>query len=96
MYQRKEYKKSGWWQELQQKELSDHTSRAAKRFRLDLRVPYAFFLNLVELVRARDWFPTRSKDAVDRECIPVELKVRNLIQQGKVPSVCHLLLWYDT
>ena len=32
VYQRKYYKTSGWWQELQNEDLSDHTSRAARRF----------------------------------------------------------------
>ena len=31
VYQRKDYKTSGWWQELQDDDRSDHTSRAARR-----------------------------------------------------------------
>ena len=31
VYQRKDYKTSGWWQELHGEDLSDHTSRATRR-----------------------------------------------------------------
>ena len=75
VYERKDYKKPGWWQELQQEELSGHTSRVAQRFRGDFRVPYSFFTKLVELVKERDWFPNATKDAVGRTCISVELKM---------------------
>ena len=51
VYQRKDYKTSGWWQELQDEDLSGHTSRAAWRFRGDFRVPYYFFEELVVLVK---------------------------------------------
>ena len=40
VYQRKYYKPHGCWQELQDEDLSDHTSRAARRFRGEFRVPY--------------------------------------------------------
>ena len=32
VYQRKDYKTSGWWQELQNEDLSDHTSRLPGAF----------------------------------------------------------------
>ena len=64
VYQRKDYETSGWWQEVQDEDLSDHTSRVAQRF----RVPYCFFEELVALVQPRDWFPTAKKDAVDCAC----------------------------
>ena len=51
VYQLKDYKTSGWWQELQDEDLSDHTSRAARRFHSDFRVPYGFFEELVALVK---------------------------------------------
>ena len=54
IYQRKDFKASGWWQELQDEDLSDHTSRAARRFRGDFRVPYCFFEELVALVKQRE------------------------------------------
>ena len=69
---------SGWWQELEElKEtgLTDHTTREARRFRENFRVPYPFFVHMVELVKDRDWFPTAQWDAVGRAVIPVELKV---------------------
>ena len=54
---------------------SPPSTRAFKRFRGSFRVPYPFFVELVELVKQRDWFPTGQEDAVGRPCIPVELKV---------------------
>ena len=78
-------KKSGWWQELQQEDLSDHTGTAAKRFRGDFRVPYSFFEKLMELVKERDSFPIAATDAVGHLCIPVELKVS---KQRDVCCVC--------
>ena len=51
------------------------STRAFKRFRGSFRVPYPFFVELVERVKQRDWFPTGQEDAVGRPCIPVELKV---------------------
>ncbi|CAM9492830.1 unnamed protein product, partial [Ascophyllum nodosum] len=36
------------------------------------------FVELVELVKQRDWFPTGQEDAVGRPCIPVELKAEPL------------------
>ena len=41
------------WQELHDKDLSDHTSRDALRFRGDFRVPYCFFEELVALVKQK-------------------------------------------
>ena len=53
VYQREDYKRSGWWQELQDEDLSDYTSRAARRFRDDFRLPYCFFEELVALVKQK-------------------------------------------
>ena len=53
VYQREDYKTSSWWQELQYEDLSDYTSRAARRFRGDLRVPYCFFEELVALMKQK-------------------------------------------
>lgn len=83
VYPRKDYTKSGWWQELMELRETgetDHTSREARRFRQNFRVPYPFFLHLVELVRDRDWFPTAEKDGIGRPAIPVELKVSKYIR----------------
>ena len=88
VYQRKDYKTSGWWQELQDEDLSDHTSRAARYFRDDFRVSYCFFEELVALVQQRDWFPTAKKDAVGSACIPVKLKVSTRNDGEKWPKLC--------
>ena len=54
VYQRKDYKTSGWWwQELQDEDLSDHTSKPARRFRGHFRVPYCFFEELVAMVKQK-------------------------------------------
>ena len=75
VYERKDWRKSGWWLQLQEEGLMEPSTRAFKRFRGSFRVPYPFFVELVELVKQRDWFPTGQEDAVGRPCIPVELKV---------------------
>eukprot|EP00904_Undaria_pinnatifida_P003324 jgi/Undpi1/12993/HiC_scaffold_7.g02657.m1 len=83
VHPRKDYTKSGWWQELEELQgtgLTDHTTREARRFRQNFRVPYPFFVHLVELVKDRDWFPTGEKDATGRAAIPVELKVLACLQ----------------
>ena len=74
VYERKDWRKSGWWLQLQEG-LMEPSTRAFKRFRGSFRVPYPFFVELLELVKQRDWFPTGQEDAVGRPCIPVELKV---------------------
>ena len=49
----------------------------AEEFRRLFRVPYEFFLLLVEVVRP--WFGTVTRDVAQRECVPVALKVRSAI-----------------
>ena len=83
-------KTPGWWQELHDEDLSDHTSRAARRFCGDFRVPYCFFEELVALVKQRDWFPTAKKDTVGRACIPVELKMSKINDGEKWPKLCYV------
>ncbi|CAN0168953.1 unnamed protein product, partial [Pylaiella littoralis] len=61
-----------WAQVLEDEDLKDPTSIAAKKFREDFRVPYPFFLRLVELVKKKDWFATAQRDAYGRRCHPVE------------------------
>ena len=75
VYERKDWRKSGGWLQLQEEGLMEPSTRAFKRFRGSFRVPYPFFVELVELVKQRDWFPTGQEYAVGRPCIPVELKV---------------------
>lgn len=63
--------------QLQDGELADPTSDAAKVFRDRFRVPHPFFLKLVELSREKKWFSEAGEDAAGRKGIPVELKVRS-------------------
>lgn len=45
----------------------------AEEFRRQFRVPYEFFLLLVEVVKP--WFGTATRDVAQRDCVPVTLKV---------------------
>ncbi|CAB1097890.1 unnamed protein product [Ectocarpus sp. CCAP 1310/34] len=86
VYPRKDYNISGWAIQLQElKDLEvdgivDPTSRPARRFRESFRLPYPFFVELVALVKQRDWFPTGKQDASGRRGIPVQLKVLACLQ----------------
>ncbi|CAN0311480.1 unnamed protein product [Pylaiella littoralis] len=51
--ERKNWKQSAWWTQLQEEDLAVPTSDAAKVFRERFRVPHAFFLRLVELSREK-------------------------------------------
>lgn len=73
---RKDIDTCAWAQLLEDEDLEDHTSISAKQFRTDFRLPYPFFLSLVELVKGKDWFPTAESDACGRRSHPVEHKVR--------------------
>jgi hypothetical protein len=50
-------------------------SRTARDFRRGFRIPYQLFLELVQLVRLKEWFPAAERDCAGRDCIPLELKV---------------------
>ncbi|CAB1104295.1 unnamed protein product [Ectocarpus sp. CCAP 1310/34] len=71
----KDVEKCAWAQMLEDKDLEDSNSITSKQFRLDLRVPYSFFLSLVALVKSKGWFTTSGCDAADRQSHPVEHKV---------------------
>ena len=77
--ERKDWRASGWWIQLQDTDLVDYTTDAAKvfrgRFRGRFRVPHPFFVELVKLAKEK-WFSRGQVDAAGREGIPVELKVR--------------------
>ena len=72
---KRDVKTCAWAQLLEDKDLDDSTSITAKQFRVDFRIPYPFFLRLVELVKSKDWFPTAAKNAEGRPSHPVEHKV---------------------
>ena len=75
--ERKNWRTSGWWIQLQDTDLLDYTTDAAKVFRgRFFRVPHPFFVELVKLAKEKKWFSRGQVDAAGREGIPVELKVR--------------------
>ena len=74
--ERKDWRTSGWWIQLQDTDLVDYTTDAAKVFRGRFRVPHPFFVELVKLAKEKKWFSRGQVDAAGRERIPVELKVR--------------------
>ena len=74
--ERNNWRSSAWWIQLQDPDLQDYTTNAAKVFRGRFRVPYPFFEELVKLAREKHWFSRGQVDASGREGVPVELKVR--------------------
>ena len=75
VFPRKDYNNSEWAVLLKCEDLGDPATKAAKSFRRRFRIPYPFFLELVELVKRKKLFSTTEKDAVGRQCVPTELKV---------------------
>ena len=82
--ERRDWRTSAWWIQLQDPDLLDYTSHAAKVFRGRFRVPHPFFVELVKLAKGRKWFSPGQVDAAGREGIPVELKVRARMFEFKV------------
>ena len=76
MRERKDWRTSGWWIQLQDTDLLDYTTDAANVFRGRFRVPHPFFVELVKLAKDKKWFSRGQVDSAGREGIPVELKVR--------------------
>ena len=75
--ERKDWRTSGWWIQLQDTDILDYTTDdAAKVFRGRFRVSHPFFVELVKLAKEKKWFSRGQVDAAGREGIPVELKVR--------------------
>ena len=63
MYERKDWRVSGWALELQELAVEGLTpsSRSARRFRKDFRIPYPFFLELVAHVKEKGGFQLRRR-----------------------------------
>ena len=74
--ERKDWRTSAWWIQLQEPDLHDYTTDAAKVFRGRFRIPHPFFLELVKLAKEKQSFSQGQVDAAGREGKPVELKVR--------------------
>ena len=75
--QRIDYLAKAWMRLLRDKreELPDPCSRAARRFRLDFRLPYPVFLQLVQAAQQHRWLYTADHDAARRPAIPIELEL---------------------
>ncbi|CAM9144585.1 unnamed protein product, partial [Sphacelaria rigidula] len=58
VHPRPPYEDSSWARMLRNPALADPASRDAQLFRRRFRVPYQFFLQLVDLVEERRWFST--------------------------------------
>ncbi|CAB1109500.1 unnamed protein product [Ectocarpus sp. CCAP 1310/34] len=78
---RADYRSMPWAKMLEKTDLlMDPTTREAKQFRRRFRVPYPFFVSLVDDVKAGNW-PDFTTDEFElggrgsRRCIPVEIKV---------------------
>ena len=54
--ERKDWRTSAWWIQLQDADLLDYTTDAARVFRGRFRVPHPFFLELVKLAREKSGF----------------------------------------
>ena len=78
---RADYRSLPWAKMLEKTDLlMDPTTREAKQFRRRFRVPYPFFVSLVDEVKAGNWrgFTTDEFELGgrgSRRCIPVEIKV---------------------
>ena len=75
---RPNYAACEWSEMLRKPSLKDPASKEAKLFRRRFRVPFAFFHEIVKLVKDGGWLSTTAngKDVAGRSCIPIELKVR--------------------
>ena len=65
---RSDFSQAPWPIMLRKAELKRRDSREYGNFRKHFRIPYEFFLELVQLAKV-------ARDVVGRQCIPVELKV---------------------
>ena len=73
--QRSDFSQAPWSIMLRKAELKRRESRKYRNFRRHFRIPYEFFLELVQLAKYRKWFSLAARDVAGRQCIPVELKV---------------------
>ena len=74
---RANYAACEWSEMLRKPSLRDPASKEAKLFRRRFRVPFAFFPEIVKLVKDGGWLSTAAngKDVAGHSCIPTELKV---------------------
>ena len=72
---RSDFSQAPWSIMLRKAELKRRDSRECRNFRRHFRIPYEFFLELVQLAKYRNWFSLTARDVAGRQCVPVELKV---------------------
>ena len=72
---RSDFSQAPWSILLRKAELKRRDSGEYINFRRHFRIPYEFFLELVQLAKYRKWFLLATRDVAGRQCIPVELKV---------------------
>ena len=59
---------------LRKPQLEQRDSREYRKFRRHFRIPYEFFLELVQLANHRKWFSLAARDVAGRQCLPVVLE----------------------
>jgi len=80
VFSRYDYGNSTWARDyLDHPDLHSPGSRVARDFRRGFRVPYPLFLQPVQLVRDKGWFPDVSEDIAGRPCPTLELKVPEML-----------------
>ena len=74
---RTDYTNTSWARMLREKQadLEDPSTRAAKNFRLNFRLPYPVFQQLVTAAGQRRWLHCSQTDAAGRPRVPIELKL---------------------
>ena len=76
---RSDFSRAPWSIMLRKAELKRCDSREYRNFRRHFRIPYEFFLELVQLAKYQKWFSLAARDVAGRQCIPVELKVSSSV-----------------
>ena len=74
----KNYQESNWAQMLQLGRCQDPSSKDGKLFRRRFRIPYPLFLEIVEVVRIKNWFP--EVDCTGAPSAPLELKILGVLR----------------
>lgn len=73
VYPRPNYNVSTWAIMLRDGHIIDRSTRAARVLRRPLRIPYAFFMELVKIVEQREWFTLAAKNATGLEVVLIGL-----------------------
>ena len=74
VHPRSDISQASWYIMLRKPELTQRDSKEYKNFRRHFRIPYEFFLELMQLAKHRKWFSLAARDVAGRRCIPVELE----------------------